>query len=138
MLYWVLEHPSVLERLLREISQHLPTDDWERLARLPYLKAVCHESLRMYPIVTIPTGRKLRKPRYIDGYEFDAGVTLLPCTYLVHHRPELYPEPEEFRPERFLDALTRPASSSRSVAGRGYALVQHSQTCKCRLPWRSF
>ena len=102
-LYWVLEHPSVLERLLREISQHLPTDDWERLARLPYLKAVCHESLRMYPIVTIPTGRKLRKPRYIDGYEFDAGVTLLPCTYLVHHRPELYPEPEEFRPERFLE-----------------------------------
>jgi cytochrome P450 family 110 len=37
----------------------------------------------------------------IQNLTFDAGVTFLPCTYLVHHRADLYPDPEQFLPERF-------------------------------------
>ena len=37
------------------------------------------------------------------GYELEAGMTLAPCAYLVHRREELYPSPEEFIPERFLE-----------------------------------
>ena len=57
----------------------------------------------MYPVVTTPTGRKLSTAVFIQGRRFDSGITLLPCTYLVHRRPDIYPEPGRFRPERFLE-----------------------------------
>jgi cytochrome P450 len=37
------------------------------------------------------------------GHQFEAETTLVPCVYLVHHREDLYPEPKQFRPERFLE-----------------------------------
>ena len=57
----------------------------------------------MHPIPTTPSGRKLVGPVEIGGRRYEPGVTLLPCTYLVHRRPDLYPEPARFRPERFLE-----------------------------------
>src|SRR5262249_19410729 len=78
------------------------------LNELPYLNAVCQESLRMYPVVTTPSGRKLLSEVSIQGRRFEPGITLLPCTYLVHRRPDLYPEPARFRPERFLERQYAP------------------------------
>jgi len=39
----------------------------------------------------------------IGGYELEAGVTVAPCIHLVHRRPDVYPDPRAFRPERFLE-----------------------------------
>jgi cytochrome P450 len=48
--------------------------------------------------------RHLTEPVEIGGHRLPAGVTVTPAIYLVHRRPEIYPDPEAFRPERFLEA----------------------------------
>ena len=53
----------------------------------------------------------------LGGYELPAGVFVSPSIYLTHRRPDVYPEPDAFRPERFLDAPPGPTRGSRSAAG---------------------
>ncbi len=44
----------------------------------------------------------VNRPYELGGYEIEVGTVIAPCIYLTHHHPEVYPEPESFRPERFL------------------------------------
>jgi cytochrome P450 family 135 len=66
-----------------------------------YADAVVKEVLRTRPVLTI-AARKLAAPFAVAGWELPAGVHVAPCIYLTHRRPELYPDPTAFRPERFL------------------------------------
>lgn len=97
-LYWIYDNPDVLGRLQRELGE-----GGRSSANLPFLNAVCLETLRMYPVVATPTGRKLLVDTEIQERQYAAGTTLLPCTHLVHRRADLFPEPDRFMPERFLD-----------------------------------
>jgi cytochrome P450 len=75
----------------------------ERLADDPaYVDAVVKEILRLRPVVAIVL-RRLLEPMELGGHELPAGATVAPCILLVHRRADVYPEPEAFRPERFLD-----------------------------------
>ena len=67
-----------------------------------YATAVAQETLRMRPVIDAAE-RTLTRPRSIAGWELPAGVKVYPGIALVHHRPDLYPEPDAFRPERFLE-----------------------------------
>jgi cytochrome P450 len=67
-----------------------------------YLDAVGEEAMRMRPVIPF-TGRELREPAELGGYELDTGTVVMAAIYLAHTRPELFPDPREFRPERFLD-----------------------------------
>lgn len=101
-LYWVHYLPEVQEKLRSELKQLGNSPEPSEIARLPYLTAVCQETLRIYPI-TLTTGvRVLKAPMNLMGYQFDPGTVLFPCTYLVHHREDLYPQSKQFKPERFL------------------------------------
>jgi cytochrome P450 len=60
------------------------------------------ESLRARPPIIV-VNRTLRAPWKVEGYRLPEGTDIAACIYLVHQRPELYPEPDRFRPERFLD-----------------------------------
>jgi cytochrome P450 len=95
-LAWTLErvvrHPEVLARLEDEIGEE---DD-------AYADAVAHEALRLRPVLPL-VARKLTEPLELHGYELPVGTTVTPCIYLVHRRPEVYPDPHAFRPERFLE-----------------------------------
>jgi cytochrome P450 len=53
--------------------------------------------------VIVDVARKLTRPTEIGGYTLPAGTLVLPAIAAVHARPDLYPQPEEFRPERFID-----------------------------------
>ena len=89
----LLRSPDVLSRLRDELA----ADDADA-----YLNAVVTESLRVRPVIDAAE-RTLTKPRVISGYELPAGIRVYPGILLVQHREDLYPEPQRFRPERFLD-----------------------------------
>jgi cytochrome P450 len=68
-----------------------------------YAGAVAQEALRLRPPVGV-MARKVRKPIVLAGYEIPPGVTLVPAIPYVNRNPRIYPDPNAFRPERFLDA----------------------------------
>jgi cytochrome P450 family 135 len=85
-----------VERLVRHPgSLELVATDAE------YADAVVKETLRLRPVVAIVL-RRLLEPLQVAGRELPAGTTVAPCILLVHRREDLYPEPDAFRPERFL------------------------------------
>jgi cytochrome P450 len=88
----LLHTPPTLERLLAEIE----TGETE------YLEAVATESLRLRPVVPM-TGRLLREPATLGGYDLEPGQVVLAAIYMTHTNPQTYPDPFAFIPERFLD-----------------------------------
>ncbi len=86
----LLRTPLVLERLLGSLD-----DD-------AYVDAVVKETLRVRPVIA-DVARVLQRPVEVAGHRLPAGTLVLPAIAAVHMRPDLYPEPERFRPERFLD-----------------------------------
>jgi cytochrome P450 len=91
-LAWALErlvrHPDKLERLRAD-------DD-------AYLEAVVQETLRRKPVIPL-VARRVTAPMELGGHLLPAGVSVAPCIYLLHHNPDVYPDPYAFRPERFLE-----------------------------------
>jgi cytochrome P450 len=104
VLAWALEQVvprrDVVRRIIEELGGAVPRP--EQLARLEYLDAVIRESMRLRTI--LPFVVRLTKREFTaGGRTYPPGVVLCPCSHLVHRRPDLYPEPEQFRPERFLE-----------------------------------
>jgi cytochrome P450 len=95
-LAWAMErlcrHPEKLERLRAQVEAGSDA----------YLTATIQETLRLRPVISIVV-RRLTEPVEIAGYELPAGVAVTPSIYLVHRNPVVYPEPDRFLPERFLD-----------------------------------
>jgi cytochrome P450 len=69
---------------------------------LTWLEAVLKESMRLHPVIPMVV-RTLLQPATIGGVDLPAGVTIGPSILLAHSRPENHAEPQEFRPERFLE-----------------------------------
>lgn len=107
-MYWIYRHPDVLERLRAELQGLGANPDPTAIARLPYLSAVCNESLRLFPVVVLTVPRIVKAPVEIQGYAFEPGSILYGCIYLTHRRPDLYPNPLAFKPERFLERTYTP------------------------------
>ena len=102
-LYWVHHLPEVQQKLRQELDDLGDRPNPSDMAQLPYLTAVCQETLRIYPVVPSTFIRVLKAPMSLLNYQFEAGTALLPSTYLVHQRQDLYPDPKRFDPERFLE-----------------------------------
>jgi cytochrome P450 family 135 len=66
-----------------------------------YLDATIREILRQRPPIPV-AARKLRAPLELGGYTVPAGWVVMACIHLLHREPAVYPDPDEFRPERFL------------------------------------
>jgi cytochrome P450 len=95
-LAWTVErlvrNPPVLKRLREEVEAGTDSD---------YLDATIKEALRLRPVVP-GVIRQLQRPLRIGGIDLPKGVHIAPSIYLTQRRPDVYPEPEAFRPERFL------------------------------------
>lgn len=87
----LLRNPAVLERLERSLPEG---DD--------YLEATIKETLRIRPVIT-DAARRVTREIEVAGYRIPAGALLMPAIAALHFRDDIYPEPEEFRPERFLE-----------------------------------
>lgn len=107
-LAWALEQiiprADVVERIVAEIEQTTGGEPprADQLGDLIYLDAAIRESFRIRTIMPFVV-RMTKTPFEAGGREYPAGVVLCPCSHLVHRRPDLYPEPETYRPERFLE-----------------------------------
>ncbi|MEC4814116.1 MAG: cytochrome P450 [Scytonema sp. PMC 1069.18] len=106
--YWVDKLPEVRDKLLAELSTLDDNPDPNSITKLPYLTAVCQETLRIYPIATSAFPRTVREPMEIMGYQLPKGTMIIPSIYLAHHREEVYPQSKQFRPERFLERQFSP------------------------------
>jgi cytochrome P450 len=97
----LLREPAALARLRDELTAADGGDGGGDA----YLDAVVTETLRLRPVIDA-NQRRLTKPRVVAGWELPAGMTVYPAIAVVHRRADLYPEPDAFRPERFLDGRT--------------------------------
>lgn len=101
-MYELGRHPAILAKLQDELADNGAANDPAVAVKLPYLGAVCDETIRLHPILA-ECARVLTKPMDILGHTIAAGNVLIVSILGIHHDPALYPEPERFRPERFLE-----------------------------------
>ncbi|BAY76650.1 cytochrome P450 [Nostoc linckia NIES-25] len=106
--YWIDYLPEVRDKLLRELNTVGINPDLSTIAKLPYLTAVCQETLRIYPIAMTAFLRIVKNPIEIEGYKLPKGTGIIPSIYLAHHREEVYPQSKQFKPERFLQRQYSP------------------------------
>ena len=106
-LSWVvhrlLQNPAVLEKVRAERQRVIGDGpiQAEHIPELEYLDATIKETARLNPIVPAVV-RYLEQPTQIGAYEIPADCVAAPCIYLTHRRPESWPEPETFNPDRFV------------------------------------
>jgi cytochrome P450 family 135 len=118
-LYELGRHPELHARTLRALAEG--DDAW--------LEAVMKESMRLHPVIPMVV-RTLMKPTTIAGYDLPAGTTVGPSIIISHQRDENHPDPEAFRPERFLGQ--NPATNTwipfgggvRRCIGAGFSLME--------------
>jgi cytochrome P450 len=107
-LAWAFErlsrHPEVLHRI--------------RAGDDAYLDATVREVLRIRPVLVL-TPRRLNAPLTFGGHDLPAGAFVSACSYLVHRRPDLYPEPLAFRPGRWLEGRELPPYAFIPFGGGG-------------------
>lgn len=102
-LYWIHKLPAVRGKLLEELDSLGDNPDPGVIFKLPYLNAVCCETLRIYPVAMLTFARQVKKPLSLLGYELEPDTLVVGSIYLLHQREDLYPEPKKFKPERFLE-----------------------------------
>jgi cytochrome P450 family 110 len=128
-LYWIHHQPEVYEKVMQEL-QGVETSDPVKMTQLPYLTAVCQETLRIYPVVLFTFPRITLCSVNLRGYHVESGTYLIPCIYLTHRREDLYPQPDQFQPERFIDRKYSSnefwpfGAGSRQCLGQVFALFE--------------
>jgi|HubBroStandDraft_4_1064222.scaffolds.fasta_scaffold04462_4 cytochrome P450 len=97
-LAWGFERLVREPRVLGRLAEELDGDSDEE-----YLTATIQEIMRCRPVLINAEPRMVKQPIEIGGITYPVGVILFANAYLVHHDPQIYPEPYAFRPERFLE-----------------------------------
>lgn len=128
--YWIHRYPEISDRLTQELQGLGENPDPLAVTQLPYLSAVCQEALRIHPIALIAQPRLVRESLEIGEYCYNPGTILVPCIHLAHRRCDVYPEPETFQPERFLNRKFSPyeyfpfGGGNRSCIGMALSLFE--------------
>jgi cytochrome P450 family 110 len=127
--YWLHRLPEVGHQCKTELSSLAENAEFTEIVKLPYLNAVVSETLRLNPVVVF-VGRQLKAPFELMGYQFETGTSLFPSIYLTHQREDIYPEPQKFKPERFLTRQFSPyeflpfGGGNRRCLGYAFALLE--------------
>jgi cytochrome P450 len=128
-LAWTFHDLARLPEALAKVQRAADADDDA------YLEAVVKESMRMRPVIG-EVARRLNKPATVAGYDLPAGVVVFPSIELVQRRPSVFPSPDQFRPERFLEGNPPPATwipfggGIRRCLGAALAMVEAKAVLK--------
>jgi cytochrome P450 len=104
-IYELGRHPAVLARLREELDALQPDPDV--IVKQPYLGAVCDETLRLHTILT-EVARTTVEPLELLGHTLPPGIGIGVAISAIHQDPSIYPDPERFMPERFIDRVYGP------------------------------
>ncbi|XP_006997397.3 cytochrome P450 3A31 [Peromyscus maniculatus bairdii] len=102
-LYLLATHPDIQKKLQEEIDETLPnkaSPSYDKVMEMEYLDMVLNETLRLYPIAN-RLERVCKQDVEMDGVFIPKGSIAMIPVYALHHDPQYWPEPKEFRPERF-------------------------------------
>ncbi|KAL0314958.1 UNVERIFIED_CONTAM: cytochrome [Sesamum angustifolium] len=100
----LLNHPNELGKVKEEIDSIVVPGkllDDSDLQKLPYLRCVINETLRLYPVGPLLVPHLSSKDCSVGGLDIPAGTTLLVNAWAIQRDPKLWEEPEAFKPERF-------------------------------------
>ncbi|XP_058049878.1 cytochrome P450 4V2 isoform X2 [Ahaetulla prasina] len=135
-IYLLARHPEIQRKVHNELDEVFGDSDhhitMEDLKKLRYLECVIKEALRLFPSVPL-FGRILNEDCYIRGYKIPKGTDVIILPYALHRDPDNFPEPEDFRPERFFpenSASRHPYSyipfsaGPRNCIGQRFALLE--------------
>lgn len=105
--YWLHRPGGHADETIAELDTLAADASAADLAALQHLAAFCDETLRMGSIVPHSAGRRTSSALTGFGHRLPAETELIVSIYLAHRRAEVYPEPDVFRPQRFIDAPPR-------------------------------
>lgn len=129
-MYWIHKQPEVKAQLLADLDGLGAEATPMQIAQLPYLEAVCQETLRRSPVAMFTFPRVAEETVTFMDRTFAPGTTFLGCIFLTHQREDLYPDPKAFRPERFLERKFSPyefipfGNGARRCVGAALALYE--------------
>jgi len=102
IIYILGKHPEVIKKILAErdeiIGDQVP--EFSRLLQMDYLNRVFDECLRIYPPSWI-TNRIAMEDDHVNGFDIPKGARVIPFIYGLHHSEKLWPDAENFDPDRF-------------------------------------
>ncbi|KAI5655238.1 hypothetical protein M9H77_32425 [Catharanthus roseus] len=100
----LLNHTEVMEKLRKEIEHNVPSDrliDDSDLSKLPYLRCIINETLRLFPVAPILLPHMSSTNCTVSGYNISRNTTLMVNVWAIHRDPNIWEEPTKFMPERF-------------------------------------
>lgn len=101
-LYELGRHPEVVAKMREELQSAGAAPDPSQILTMPYLEAVFKETVRLHPILA-ECARVPMEPVTISGQTVQPGQALVVSIIGIHHNPDVYPEPDRFNPQRFID-----------------------------------
>ncbi|KAK0618676.1 Benzoate 4-monooxygenase, partial [Lasiodiplodia hormozganensis] len=149
VMYFLLKNPTCFTKLREELDRYLPADtiipSYESVKQLPYLRACLDESLRIIPPVSAGLSRTIPpEGMTIDGHWIPGGTSVAVAAYTAHRNPSVFPQPEEYRPDRWLGKKTSEmqaafipfSTGSRGCIGRNITYLEQTvmiATATCRV-----
>ncbi|RPD67493.1 cytochrome P450 [Lentinus tigrinus ALCF2SS1-7] len=105
----MLLFPDAMRKAQAELDAVVGRDrlpSFEDRKDLPYIRALVKEVLRWRPVGPLAVPRRVTEDDWYEGYLIPKGTMVIPNVWGMNHDPEIFPDPEAFRPERFLDDET--------------------------------
>lgn len=106
-LYELAKNPEAQKKAQIEVDEYLRKNNnklyYECVSEMPYLEACLNETLRMYPVFGILTREVMENYTFPDGLQLDKGIRVHIPMFSMHYNPDVFPNPEKYTPERFLN-----------------------------------
>ncbi|WCJ35134.1 cytochrome P450 family 71 subfamily B polypeptide 26 [Euphorbia peplus] len=116
---FLMKNPKAMKKVQDEVRNMVKNKgfvDEDEVQYLPYLKAVVKETMRLQPTVPLLVPREVSENCNLEGYDIEAKTIVYVNTYAIGRDPEVWENPEEFYPERFI-------GSSIDMKGQDYELI---------------
>ncbi|KAL9247262.1 hypothetical protein vseg_020711 [Gypsophila vaccaria] len=102
----LLRKPNIITKATKELDRVIGKDRWVQekdIQNLPYIRAITKETMRLHPVAPMLVPRMSREDVKIQGYDIPKGSLILVNTFTIQRDPNVYENPKDFTPERFLE-----------------------------------